>query len=99
MTREKIKDELSDVLLNLGGLSFSDAYSLLEGDSAITFEGEDLINIAEHFYNLPRKGLWDAEKVIKWLRAHIDNYANYNIKTDECFVNDFEEDLKKAMEE
>ena len=47
----------------------------------------------------PREGLWDAEKVIKWLRAHIDNYANYNIKTDECFVNDFEEDLRKAMEE
>ena len=47
----------------------------------------------------PRKGLWDAEKVIKWLRANIDNYANYNIKTDECFVNDFEEDLCKAMEE
>lgn len=47
----------------------------------------------------PRKGLWDAEKVIKWLRANIDNYANYNVKTDECFVNDFEEDLLKAMEE
>lgn len=47
----------------------------------------------------PRKGLWDAEKVIKWLRANIDNYANYNVKTDECFVNDFEEDLCKAMED
>ena len=47
----------------------------------------------------PRKGRWEGEKVIKWLRAHIDNYANYNIKTDECFVNDFEEDLRKAMEE
>lgn len=47
----------------------------------------------------PRKGLWDAEKVIMWLRANIDNYANYNVKTDECFVNDFEEDLIKAMED
>lgn len=47
----------------------------------------------------PRKELWNAEKVIKWLRANIDNYANYNIKTDECFVNDFEEDLRKAMED
>lgn len=47
----------------------------------------------------PRKGLWDADKVIKWLRANIDNYANYNVKTDECFVNDFEEDLIKAMED
>ena len=45
------------------------------------------------------EGLWDTEKVIKWLRANIDNYANYNVKTDECFVNDFEEDLRKAMEE
>lgn len=44
-----------------------------------------------------RKGLWDAEKVINWLKANIDNYANYNVKTDECFVNDFEEDLRKAM--
>lgn len=47
----------------------------------------------------PREGLWDKEKVIKWLRANVDNYANYNVKTDECFVNDFEEDLIKAMED
>ena len=47
----------------------------------------------------PRKGLWDAEKVIKWLRTNIDNYANYNVKTNKCFVNDFEEDLTKAMED
>ena len=47
----------------------------------------------------PKEGLWDAEKVIKWLRANIDNNADYNIKTDECFVNDFEEDLRKAMED
>lgn len=47
----------------------------------------------------PRKGLWNAEKVIKWLRANIDNYANYNVKTDECFVDDFEKDLCKAMED
>lgn len=46
----------------------------------------------------PREGLWDSEKVIGWLRANIDNYANYDVKTDECFVNDFEEDLCKAME-
>lgn len=46
-----------------------------------------------------RKGLWDSEKVIMWLRANVDNYANYNVRTDECFVNDFEEDLRKAMEE
>lgn len=47
----------------------------------------------------PKEGLWDSGKVIKWLRANVDNYANYNVKTDECFVNDFEEDLIKAMEE
>lgn len=46
----------------------------------------------------PRDGLWDVEKVIGWLRANIDNYANYDVKTDECFVDDFEEDLRKAME-
>lgn len=38
------------------------------------------------------------EKACKWLRANVDNYARYNVKTDECFVDDFEEDFVKEME-
>ena len=38
------------------------------------------------------------EKACKWLRANVDNYARYNVKTDECFVDDFEDDFVKAME-
>ena len=58
-----------------------------------------LQDLADYKDQHPRKGLWDSEKVIKWLRANVDNYASYNVKTDECFVNDFEEDLCKAMED
>lgn len=58
-----------------------------------------VLEMAEWVDEHPRKGLWESEKVIKWLRTNIDNYANYNVKTDECFVNDFEEDLLKAMED
>lgn len=47
----------------------------------------------------PREGLWDSKKVIMWLRSNVDNYARYNVKTDECSVDDFEDDLLKAMEE
>ena len=63
MTQEEIKEELSDVLLNLGGLSFSNIYSLLEEDSAISFEGEDLIKIACHFAEWQKQK--DFEELLK----------------------------------
>ena len=52
----------------------------------------------------PREGLWDAEKVINFLkeRATLENSSNINIHINGVtyhFVNDFIEDLKKAMEE
>ncbi len=40
----------------------------------------------------PRKGLWDAEKVIYWLRANFEQYA-YNYGIDEVIGG-----LRKAME-
>ena len=65
----------------------------------LTNSREKFIEGAKWADEHPRKGLWDSEKVIMWLRANIDNYANYNVRTDECFVDDFEEELIKAMEE
>lgn len=52
----------------------------------------------------PRKGLWEAEKVINFLkeRATLENSSNINIHINGAtyhFVNDFIEDLRKAMEE
>lgn len=80
----KIADELSE------GREF-------ECDSFDIYRGA--MRMADWKDQHPRKGLWDSKKVIKWLRANIDNYVNYNVKTNEHFVNDFEEDLRKAMEE
>ena len=98
MTREEIKEELSDVILDLGGLSFSNVNSLLEEDSAVTFEGEDLIEIAEHFYNLPKKGLWNSEKVIEWLRNNSSKYMTEGINYPHYAYNSLVDDLTKAME-
>lgn len=104
MTREEIKEELSDVILDLGGLSFSDVNSLLEEDFAVTFEGKDLIKIAEHFYNLPKKGLWDAEKVCKYLEEHAGNFME--LENDEegelrhvFYQKGLVDNLREAMEE
>lgn len=52
----------------------------------------------------PRKGLWDAEKVISFLKEHatVENSSNINIHINGViyhFVNDFIEDLRKAMED
>lgn len=51
----------------------------------------------------PRKGLWDSEKVISFLKEHatVENSSNINIHINGAcyhFVNDFIEDLRKAME-
>lgn len=100
MTREEIKKELSDVLLDLGGLSFSDVHNLLEEDSAVTFEGKELIEIAKHFYNLSKKGLWDSEKVCEFIEDKIDDYLFINKDWNAAQLNSkFIEDLRKAMED
>lgn len=92
MTNEEIKEKAKEI-----AESFRTARSFSRHPSDIAYEAA--IQMADWADQNPRKGLWDSEKVIKWLRANIDNYAYYNVKTDECGVNDFEEDLQKAMEE
>ena len=44
----------------------------------------------------PRKGLWDAEKVVEWLKKNC-TYTHPRKGTEECFINLFA--LKDAMEE
>jgi hypothetical protein len=44
----------------------------------------------------PRKGLWDAEKVIEWLKKNC-TYTHPRKGTEECFINLFA--LKDAMED
>ena len=47
----------------------------------------------------PRKGLWDANKVIEWLQNNADSYTWYDEFEGESGMTDnFIEDLKKAME-
>lgn len=52
----------------------------------------------------PRKGLWDSEKVISFLKEHatVENSSNINIHINGAyyhFINDFIENLRKAMED
>lgn len=48
----------------------------------------------------PRKGLWDANKVIKWLQDNADSYTWYDeIEGESGMTDDFIEDLRKAMED
>ena len=48
----------------------------------------------------PRKGLWDANKVIKWLQDNADSHTWYDEFEGESGMTDnFIEDLQKAMEE
>jgi hypothetical protein len=52
----------------------------------------------------PKEVLWDSEKVISFLKEHatVENSCNINIHINGAtyhFVNDFIEDLRKAMEE
>lgn len=53
----------------------------------------------------PREGLWDAEKVIKYIKEELPYYVELNCVFDEIRVNyskiknNFIHDLKKAMED
>ena len=48
----------------------------------------------------PRKGLWNADKVIKWLQDNADSYTWYDeFEGESGMTDDFIEDLRKAMEE
>ena len=48
----------------------------------------------------PRKGLWDANKVIKWLQDNADSYIWYDETENECGITDnFIKNLQKAMED
>lgn len=45
----------------------------------------------------PRKGLWDGDRVIAWLKEHIGEY--YMTNEFEEYFDSMYEDLAKAMEE
>jgi hypothetical protein len=47
----------------------------------------------------PREGLWDAEKVIEWLKEYTDDYIVCDSDDSWLRVVDFIRDLRKAMEE
>lgn len=47
----------------------------------------------------PRKGLWDAEKVIEWLRNNSSKYMTEGINYPHYAYNALVDDLTKAMED
>lgn len=65
----------------------------------------DFVEGAEWADQHPRKGLWDAQKVIKFIKEELPYYVELNCVFDEIqvnynkFKNNFIHDLKKAMED
>lgn len=52
----------------------------------------EAINWADHY---PKKGLWDANKVLAWISQNIESYCKLNAKN----FNNLLFDLGKSMEE
>ena len=77
------------------------ADSLHFGDSPMTRARiHAFIKGAEWADEHPREGLWDSEKVIKWILENADKHTWYDETENECGItNDFIKDLQKAMEE
>lgn len=60
---------------------------------------EGFIDGAEWADEHPKKGLWDAEKVVKWILENADKHIWYDETENECGItDDFIKDLQKAME-
>jgi hypothetical protein len=71
-----------------------------EQNTTNQLELEGYIKGANYADQHPRKGLWDANKVIKWLQDNADSYTWYDeFKGESGMIDDFIEDLRKAMEE
>lgn len=66
-----------------------------------TFGEESMVRMfvlgANYADQHPRKGLWDGEKVIGWLKENIGEY--YMTNEFEEYFDSMYEDLKKAMED
>ena len=88
--REKERSQAAE---NYGNTKYSDGINSL-------ICAEDFLAGAKWADQHPRKGLWDAEKVIEWLKdnskkyvvCYEDGYSHYAHKS-------LVEDLRKAMEE
>lgn len=69
----------------------------VNGEMAILAALHDLADYKDQH---PREGLWDSEKVIKWLQDNADSYTWYNeFEGESGMTDDFIEDLQKAMED
>ena len=92
MTREEEnrKKERSQAAENYGNTKYSDGINSL-------ICAEDFLAGAKWADQHPRKGLWNAEKVIEWLNS-VD-FSNYVENLSVIYVGQLKHDLIKAMEE
>lgn len=94
MTRE---EEIRQASENYGNQKYSDGINAL----ICAEDFKEGVNWADKH---PRKGLWDAEKVIKFIKEELPHYVELNCVFDEIqvnynkFKNNFIHDLKRAME-
>lgn len=59
-----------------------------------------LHDLADYKDQNPRKGLWDSEKVVKWILENADKHTWYDdFYYRAGITDDFIDDLRKAMEE
>lgn len=80
---------------NLRRKDFSFLNELHSNEQIQIFVYDRFLEGAEWADQHPRKGLWDAEKVIEWLKRNC-TYTHPRKGTEECFIDLFA--LKDAME-
>lgn len=94
-------DKLREEIYNKASEEVKRTYAFIHDEE---FSCEDMAGMflkgAQYAYSNPRKGLWDAEKVIEWLQENADSYTWYDeMEGESGMINEFIEDLRKAMED
>ena len=85
---------------------YSDIYEIWHSNGRINYTGSDCnLDIffadKEEDNEFTREGLWDSEKVTKWLENHVRDYKYYDsdFRDGNIDVDDLVDGLRKAMEE
>lgn len=94
-------DKLREEIYNKASEEVKRTYAFIHDEE---FSCEDMADMflkgAQYAGSHPRKGLWDAKKVVKWILENADNHIWYDETENDCGITDnFIEDLQKAMED
>ena len=92
LSRNLSNNQIQDILENL---------DMIDDNGHCPYTAEEIFKAGVKYADShPREGLWDANKVIKWLQDNADSYTWYNeFEGESGMTDDFIEDLQKAMKE